>query len=166
MTSRIELSVTRRFPFAEAYEFGAVGAYERLVGRVNFALDPDAPAQRGITDLGKAPADPEGFVHFVGDFSILKPVDPARGNRRLFFDYGNRGNKRIRILQRTPASNEPRLAHPETAFDACGYDCGSLAGDPGETAGCSAPRVTREHAGSPVVRIRPSRTAPASTTFR
>jgi hypothetical protein len=35
MTNRIELSISRRFPFAEAHEFGAVGAYERLVGRAN-----------------------------------------------------------------------------------------------------------------------------------
>jgi hypothetical protein len=84
MTNRIELTISRSFPFAEAYEFGTVGAYERLVGRVNFATDPHTPAQRGITDLDKAPTDSEGLVHFAGDFSILKPVDPACGNPRLF----------------------------------------------------------------------------------
>jgi hypothetical protein len=57
------------------------------LSRAQFAVDPDAPAQRGITDLDKAPTDGEGLVHFTGDFSILKPVDPARGNRRLFFDW-------------------------------------------------------------------------------
>src|SRR6266850_3987093 len=38
MSNRIELSITRRFPSAEACEFGAVGGYERLDGRVNFAV--------------------------------------------------------------------------------------------------------------------------------
>src|SRR6266436_2673034 len=105
MSNRIGLSITRRFPFAEAHEFGAVGAYEGLVGRVNFAVDRDTPAQRGITDLDKAPTDSEGLVRFAGDFSILKPVDPARGNRRLFFDYGNRGNKRmLQFFSDAPAS--------------------------------------------------------------
>src|SRR5262249_32711546 len=87
-------------------------------GCVHFAVDPQAPAQRGITDLDKAPTDAEGLVHFTGDFSILKPVDPARGNRRLFFDYGNRGNKRmLQFFNDAPASNDPRsLAHAGNGF--------------------------------------------------
>jgi Alpha/beta hydrolase domain len=118
MTNRIELSVTERFSFADGHEFGSTGAYERLVGRAHFAVDPEAPAQRGITDLDKAPTDAEGLVHFTGDFSILQPVDPARGNRRLFFDYGNRGNKRmLQFFNDAPASNDPRtLAHAGNGF--------------------------------------------------
>jgi hypothetical protein len=80
----VELSIAERFPFAGGHEFGAVGAYERLVGRAHFAVDPHAPAQQGITDIDKAPVDAEGLVHFTGDFSILKPADPARCNRRIF----------------------------------------------------------------------------------
>jgi alpha/beta hydrolase family protein len=118
MTNRIKLSITRRFPFADAYEFGAVGAYERLVGRVNFAVDPDAAAQRGITDLDMVPADSQGLVRFAGDFSILKPMDPASGTRRLFFDYGNRGNKRmLQFFNDAPPSNDPcTLAHAGNGF--------------------------------------------------
>ena len=118
MTNRVELSVAERFVFADGYEFGAVGAYERLVGRAHFAVDPGALAQRGITDLDKAPIDGDGLVHFTGDFSILKPLDPARGNRRLFFDYGNRGNKRmLQFFNDAPASNDPRtLAHAGNGF--------------------------------------------------
>ena len=114
MTNRIELSISDRFPFAEGHEFGAVGPYERLVGRAHFAVDPDAPAQHGITDLDKAPIDAEGLVQFTGDFSMLKPLDPRRGNRRIFFDYGNRSNKR---------ANDPRtLAHAGNGFlMRCGY---------------------------------------------
>ena len=109
MTNRIELSITERFSFSDGHEFGSTGVYERLVGRAHFAVDPEAPAQRGITDLDKAPTDAEGLVHFTGDFSILEPVDPARGNRRLFFDYGNRGNKRmLQFFNDAPASNDPR----------------------------------------------------------
>ncbi|MGC1886500.1 MAG: hypothetical protein WA709_10450, partial [Stellaceae bacterium] len=118
MTSRVELSITERFTFAEGHEFGAVGAYERLVGRAHFAVDPGAPAQQGITDIDKAPVNAEGLVRFAGDFSILKPVDPGRGNRRIFFDYGNRGNKRmLQFFNDAPTSNDPRtLAHAGNGF--------------------------------------------------
>jgi Alpha/beta hydrolase domain len=118
MTNRVELSIAERFPFAAGHEFGAVGAYERLVGRAHFAVDPGAPAQRGVTDLDKAPLDAAGLVRFVADFSILKPVEPARGNRRVFFDYGNRGNKRmLQFFNDAPASNDPRtLAHAGNGF--------------------------------------------------
>jgi hypothetical protein len=118
MTNRVELSISDRFPFAEGHEFGSVGPYERLVGRAHFAVDPGAAAQHGITDLDKASIDAEGLVRFVGDFSMLKPVDPGRGNRRIFFDYGNRGNKRmLQFFNDAPASNDPRtLAHAGNGF--------------------------------------------------
>jgi Alpha/beta hydrolase domain len=118
MSNRVELVITERFLFAGGHEFGAVGAYERLVGRAHFAVDPHAPAQQGITDIDKAPVDADGLVHFTGDFSILKPVDPGRGNRRIFFDYGNRGNKRmLQFFNDAPASNDPRtLAHAGNGF--------------------------------------------------
>ena len=118
MTNCVELSISERFPFAEGHEFEAVGAYERLVGRAHFAVDPRAPAQHGITDVDKAPVDVGGLVHFTSDFSILKPLDPGRGNRRIFFDYGNRGNKRmLQFFNDAPASNDPRtLAHAGNGF--------------------------------------------------
>ena len=60
----------------------------------------------------------EGLVRFTGDFSILKPVDPERCNRRIFFDYGNRGNKRmLQFFNDAPPSNDPRtLAHAGNGF--------------------------------------------------
>ena len=106
MTNRVNLLIAERLPFAEGHEFGSMGAYERLVGRAHFAIDPSAPAQHGITDLDKATTDAAGLVHFTGDFSILRPIDPDGGNRRLFFDYGNRGNKRTHSATR--ASMTPR----------------------------------------------------------
>jgi Alpha/beta hydrolase domain len=116
--NRMELSITERSAFADGQEFGAAAAYERLVGRAHFAVDPQAPGQRGITDIDKAPVDVDGLVHFTGDFSILKPVDPKRGNRRVFFDYGNRGNKRmLQFFNDAVASNDPRtLAHAGNGF--------------------------------------------------
>jgi hypothetical protein len=51
MTNWIVLLIGECFPFAKGHEFGTVGRYERLVGRVHFAVDLGAPAERGITDL-------------------------------------------------------------------------------------------------------------------
>ena len=118
MTNRVELSISERFAFAGGHEFGAVGAYERLNGRAHFAVDPQDAAQQGITDIENAPTDKDGLVRFIGDFSILKPVDPERGNRRVFFDYGNRGNKRmLQFFNDALASNDPRtLAHAGNGF--------------------------------------------------
>lgn len=93
-----------------------MGAYERLTGRAHFAVDPAAPAQRGITDTDKASVDRDELVCFVGDFSILKPVDPGRGNRRIFFDYGNRGNKRC--------CNSSTMRRPRTVQAPLGTYCG------------------------------------------
>jgi hypothetical protein len=118
MQNAIELVVAERRSFADGHEFGNVGPYERLTGRAQFAVDPRAPAQRGVTDLDKAPLDARGLVRFAADFMILKPIDLARGNRRLFFDYGNRGNKRaLQFFNDAPASNDPlSLAHAGNGF--------------------------------------------------
>ena len=47
-------------------------------------------------------------MEYSSQIHILRPVDPTRSNRRLFFDYGNRGNKRaIQYFNDAVASNEP-----------------------------------------------------------
>jgi hypothetical protein len=118
MTNRLDLSISERFAFASGHEFGSVGAYEGLVGRAHFAIDPSAAAQHSVTDLDKAPTDAAGLVHFTGDFSILRPIDPARGNRRLFFDYGNRGNSGCCNSSTMPRPRTTRAAWrmPATVF--------------------------------------------------
>ena len=100
----IELRITGRRLFAEGQEFGATGAYERLSGRAHFAVHP----MPDVVDLEKAPMDKTGQVHFESDFMILKPVDMARGNRRVFYDYGNRGHKRaLQFFNDAVHSNDP-----------------------------------------------------------
>ena len=118
MTNRIELEITDRRPFAGSHEFGAVGAYERLTGRAHFAVDPLAPAQRDVVDLDKAPRDAGGLVRFAGDFMLLKPLDTSRGNRSVFYDYGNRGHKRaLQFFNDAQHSNAPlTLAHAGNGF--------------------------------------------------
>ncbi len=73
--------------------FGETGAYERLTGRVTGELDPADPANSGIQDINLAPRNARGMVEYVTNVELLKPADRARGNRILFFEVNNRGNK-------------------------------------------------------------------------
>src|SRR6185312_7436202 len=118
MTNIVEFRITDRRPFADGHEVGAVGGYDRLTGRVHFAVDPLAPAQRDVVDLDQPPRDAGGLVHFAADCMILKPVDLARGNRRVFYDYGNRGHKRaVQFFNDAVHSNDPStLAHAGNGY--------------------------------------------------
>ena len=71
------LEILRREVVLNGQAFGAAGAYEKLVGRVHFALDPRTPQNHGIVDLALAPRNAQGLVEFSADFYLLKPVDPA-----------------------------------------------------------------------------------------
>ena len=90
--SPVRLEVHAREPFADGHRFAEGGAYEVLTATAHNTVGPTAPALRSITDLDLAPRDSDGAVRFSGDVEILRPVDGGR--RRLFFDWGNRGNKR------------------------------------------------------------------------
>ncbi|MDX1981114.1 MAG: alpha/beta hydrolase domain-containing protein [Bryobacteraceae bacterium] len=68
------------------------GAYERIVAKAYFAVDPKIPANRIITDLRHAPVNEQGLVEFSADIHVLKPRDPAQGNGTLLFEVSNRGN--------------------------------------------------------------------------
>ena len=85
------MEINSRRPFADGKSFGDVGAYEQLDGTVQFAVDPDNPANETIADLELAPRNTKGLVTFSSDFRILRPVDPKRGNRRILLDIPNRG---------------------------------------------------------------------------
>jgi hypothetical protein len=74
--------------------FGATGPYLKISGTFDGELDPSDPHNAPIADIDLAPR-PNSKVHYRSTFYILRPLDLARGNRRLFYDFGNRGNKRI-----------------------------------------------------------------------
>ena len=79
--------------FAGGHAFGTTGPYEKVVGRLYLEVSPDDPANQAVVDLKLAPRNARGRVEFWSDFFLLKPADPARGNRRLLYDVNNRGNK-------------------------------------------------------------------------
>lgn len=89
----VRFIVERTRLIAEGSSFAAVGPYERLDGTVYIELDPLDPRNGVIVNLDKAPRMPNGNVGFSSPFFILKPVDLARGNRKIFYGLNNRGNK-------------------------------------------------------------------------
>jgi alpha/beta hydrolase family protein len=91
--TRIEISSRQDVLAGRA--FGTVGAYEKLTGKVYFAVSTENPHNRIIADLDKAPRNGQGKVEFSADLFILKPKDPSRANGVLFFDVVNRGNKQL-----------------------------------------------------------------------
>lgn len=64
--------------------------YERITGRVHFAVDPKNPRNAIIVDLDKAPRQADGRVVFTSDVLILKPK--SGGNGVAVVDVVNRGN--------------------------------------------------------------------------
>lgn len=89
----VRLVVEQKRLIADGKSFGEVGPYERLDGTVYIEVDPRDPLNAGIVNLDKAPKTAKGMVGFSSPFFILKPVDVARGNRKLFYGVNNRGNK-------------------------------------------------------------------------
>jgi len=89
----VRIEVRERFPFAGGVSYGRSGAYEVMGGRLYFELDPNDVANARIADLALAPVNEKGLVEFWSDFTLLKPVDPAKGSGTLLYDVHNRGNK-------------------------------------------------------------------------
>src|SRR4029078_11168885 len=87
--SRVE--ITARRDLANGRSFGSTGAYEQLVGKLHFAIDPSNKRNVVITDLDKAPKNAAGKVEMTADLVILKPRDASKGNGIALFDIVNRG---------------------------------------------------------------------------
>src|SRR6516165_1398267 len=103
--------------FAGGVSFGDVGPYQRLDGTAYMEVDPRDPLNAVIVNLDKAPQNAKGLVEFSAPFFILKPVDPSRGNHKLFYGINNRGNKQtLGYFNYVPAG--PGINDPITAADA------------------------------------------------
>ena len=88
-----KVTIAAKTPVLDGQPFGNTGAYEKLVGTIEFALDPSDRHNKAIVDLEHAAKGPDGKVHFTADLFVLQPADPARGNGVLLFEISNRGNK-------------------------------------------------------------------------
>jgi len=87
------LEIKLRQPVAEGAKFGDTGSYEKLAGRLHFALDPAHPRNQAIVDLDKAPRGRDGKVRFWADVYLLRPVDAKKGNGAVLLEVPNRGSK-------------------------------------------------------------------------
>src|SRR5438552_15409669 len=89
----VRIDVQSRGDLAAGMTFGAAGSYEKIAGRIYFAVDPAVPANRIVADLDKAPRNAAGKVEFSSDFFLIKPKQIARGNGAVLYEVSNRGGK-------------------------------------------------------------------------
>jgi hypothetical protein len=105
--------VEERVPFAAGVEWGTAGLYERLKGTAYMEVDPRDPLNAVIINLDKVPRNARGMVEYSSPFLILKPVDMARGNRKIWYGINNRGNcgeVALRAFPRTAGTCNPLTA--------------------------------------------------------
>jgi hypothetical protein len=69
-----------------------INGYERIAGKVYFAVDPKLPANRAIADIDLAPRNAAGLVEFSADLLVLRPKDTATRNGTAFLEIANRGS--------------------------------------------------------------------------
>jgi len=100
LASSTEAHVTRveilsRADVQDGRAFGVAGAYERIVGRVYFAVNPKNIHNRQIVDIDKAPRNAQGEVEFSADLYLFKPKEMNKGNGAVLFEVSNRGGRGI-----------------------------------------------------------------------
>jgi hypothetical protein len=94
--TRVEIVSRADLPYA---------GYEKIVGRVSFAVDPANPRNRVIVDIDKAPRNANGRVEFSADFYAIRPK--TGGNGVAIVDVVNRGNRVTRMFNRVTAGSDP-----------------------------------------------------------
>lgn len=93
-TARAEVTrweIVKREPYQSGKSFGEAGPYERLLGRVHFAIDPQNEHNQQIVDLKLAPRNDNGQVEFWADFELLACANQAKMNGAVFYEVNNRG---------------------------------------------------------------------------
>ena len=70
---------------------GAAREIQTITGRAFGELDPLAPGNAVITDIGQAPRNANGNVEYVARFTLTKPADMAAASGVLWYDLVNRG---------------------------------------------------------------------------
>ena len=147
--TRIEITSTQS-PTFEGTTFGAVGAYEKLRGKAYGVVDPNDRRNAVITDIELAPTG-AGGVEYSMDIFILKPMDLAKGNGRLFMEVNNRGGKLYGEFNLSGGGNNPTLAaHAGEAFIMNkGYSLAWNGWDPSAPAGADRLTISVPLAGAP-----------------
>ena len=79
-------------------QFGNVGQYQKITAKATIAIDPKLILNQEIVDIEIAPVNDDGFVEAIADVVILLPMDLHKGNKRIFYEVLNRGDKISLIL--------------------------------------------------------------------
>jgi hypothetical protein len=104
----VRIDIASRSEVLDGKPFGASGAYEKIFGRIHFAVRPENPHNRVIVDLEGAPRDAGGEVRFSADLFILRPRDARKGNGALFLEVPNRGGRAmLSVVNGATASPDP-----------------------------------------------------------
>jgi len=103
--TRVE--ILSRADIQDGRAFGLAGAYERIIGRVYFAVNPENIHNRQIVDLDRAPRNAQGEVEFSADLYLFKPKDMTKGNNAVLFEVSNRGGKGILRLVNGGNTSDP-----------------------------------------------------------
>jgi hypothetical protein len=103
----------------------AFAGYEKLVGRVYFAVDPADSRNAIVADLDRAPRNAQGRVEFSADFELVRPK--TGGNGVVLVDVVNRGRRTVipnfnRIGGRDPDVGDGFLMRRGFAIAAVGWE--------------------------------------------
>jgi len=74
----VEIQIEAIERFAAGRSFGDAGSYLRIKGVAKGEIDPAAPENSVIADLGKAPRNARGMIEYETDFFILRPAELQR----------------------------------------------------------------------------------------
>src|SRR6476659_3843241 len=104
----VRIEVLSRSDVLAGKSFGDAGSYEKVAGKIHFAVKPDDSHNRQIVDLDKAPRNSAGEVEFVSDFYVLRPKDAAHGSGSLLLEIPNRGGKGLlSVMHGGKSSRDP-----------------------------------------------------------
>ena len=107
----VRIEIDTRTDIAGGLAYGLAGPYEKIVGTIHFAVDPNDPSNRIVTDIELAPRNADGKVEFHSNFFLLKPKDVSHGNGTVLYEVSNRGGKGLLSYY----NNAARSLDPETA---------------------------------------------------
>src|SRR5947207_15406112 len=92
------VEITSRTDVLDAKPFGESGPYERVTGRVYFAVSVANSHNQRIVDLVNAVDLKNGEVEFSADFVAVRPRNAKRSNGTLLLENPNRGHARMLSL--------------------------------------------------------------------
>lgn len=109
--TRVE--VVDRTDVLSGESMGPAGAYERIVAKAYFAVDPKLGPNRIIADVGLAPRNEQGLVEFSADVYVLKPRDSRKGNGTALVEISNRGGKGLLLTFNFGTGSRDPMAPPD-----------------------------------------------------